>query len=311
MKFHRLFFGRNMKEYDIKIGEIVFRFCTEKTLEIEPELIPFLIEGKANPEVKILVRWDYEMAEEPKTPMAGQDLIQNYYIEETVRFCETKGGKKGPVALVVYSERCDELQCFINGSVYQQRYYSLGWILRLLPMREIFQRFGVIFFHAAQIALGDQGILFTAPSETGKSTQASLWEEHEMARILCGDRTLVREIEKQWRGYGYPVDGSSPVRSTETTKLCAVVLLEQAKENRIEKLKGIKGAAHLMPQLVIDGWSVEARQRGIELLLALQGEVPFYRLFCTPDKKAVEVLKRQLIEDGMIEDGKNQGTLIE
>ena len=56
-----------------------------------------------------------------------------------------------------------------------------------------------------------------------------------------------------------------------------------------------------MPQMVIDGWSAEAKAREIELLANLLEEIPVYQLTCTPDEMAVRCLEQRLIKDGVIE----------
>lgn len=292
-------FYKKMRKIDMRIGGITFSFDSEKELIIEPKLSAFCVDAKEKPEVKVQIHWNYDLAKKPASEMAGQDLIQNYYIEGDIKYCVTRGGHRGAVGIAVYSEDIKEIDCWINDRDFHQQIYTLGWIMRLLPMREIFQHYGIIFFHAAQIAVGTNGILFTGPSQTGKSTQAALWEKHEQAKLLCGDRTLLRKNDGLWKCFGYPIDGSSPVRSTEVTNLKAIVLLGQAEKNYIERLKGASAIAMLLPQLVIDTWSGEARQKGAEALSELLKDVPVYKLFCTPDKRAVDILKRQLIEDGM------------
>lgn len=284
----------------MRIGGITFSFESEKELIIEPELSAFCAETGEKPEVKVQIHWNYDLAKKPSSEMLGQDLIQNYYIEGNIKYCVTRGGHRGSVGIAAYSEDIQEIECWINDRDFEQKIYTLGWMMRLLPMREIFQHYGIIFFHAAQIAVESKGILFTGSSQTGKSTQAALWGKYEQARLLCGDRTLLRKNDDLWECFGYPIDGSSPVRSTEVTKLKAIVLLGQAEKNHIERLKGASAIAMLLPQLVIDTWSGEARQKGAEALSELLKDVFVYKLFCTPDKQAVDILKRQLIEDGMI-----------
>ena len=63
--------------------------------------------------------------------------------------------------------------------------------------------------HASVIDWQGQGILFSAPSGTGKSTQADLWQTHAGATILNGDRAVIRWLDSQYRVYGSPYAGSS------------------------------------------------------------------------------------------------------
>lgn len=49
-----------------------------------------------------------------------------------------------------------------------------------------------LLLHASFIRWQDRGILFSAPSGTGKSTQADLWVRHRGAEVINGDRAALR-----------------------------------------------------------------------------------------------------------------------
>ena len=288
-------------EYRLSLGGLALRIDSQQELVVNPELVPFFDEGAVEPDVEIQVSWDWDALVLPTWESEGRDLIQDYYFRDGQNWCMTRGGYKGYIAAATYGPEMNRIQCTINAAPFLRPPGSLGSLLRLLPMRALFQYFGVSFFHASQIAVGGKGILFTAPSGTGKSTQARLWNRWEGARILCNDRTLVRQMGEGYRTFGFPIDGSEPVASSETCSLGAVVLLGQGKENRIERLRPVKALSALMPQLVIDGWNPDARIRAGELLMELIGQYPVYRLICTPDEGAVQCLKERLQLDGVIE----------
>lgn len=285
---------------NLNLGGIMFGFRLARPVELEPELTPFQQGNCAAADIDIEISWDWHTAPKPHSEEIGRDLLQVYYAEADRLFCMTRGGPKGFIAGCWYTPDFHRVVCTINEKPFLTTPKKLGLLLRFLPMRAIFQHFGVLFLHAAQIEQDGCGILFTAPSGTGKTTQANLWVRHENARLICNDRTLLRKEGGIWRTYGYPVDGSTPVRSGKILPLACVVLLSQAEENRAERLPSGKAIARLMPQLVMDGWSAEARTRGMELLLELLQSIPVYHLACTPDTEAVACLKHQLKKDGVI-----------
>ena len=176
---------------------------------------------------------------------------------------------------------------------------SLGEILRYFPMRAILQQFLVLFFHAAQITYQETGILFAGPSGAGKTTQAKLWERFRNARIICNDRTLLRKQDGNWHSYGYPMDGSQPVRSGEVHVAGCIVLVKQSQNGKssIERLRAGKAMAQLMPQHVIDRWSENARNQATENLFLLLKEMPVYQLTATMDEQAVACLEKILKMD--------------
>lgn len=293
-----------MKRY-INLGGLVICLDAERPLQNEPKMVPFYSDGMREPDVTVHIIWDWENAPRPSTFPVGHDLVQIYYQEGTQRYCELAGGDRGALACTRYTPDYKEMVCAVNNVTCQVPQDSEGQILRMLPMREIFLYFGILFIHASQIACRGRGILFTAPSGTGKTTQAKLWRQYRGAEIVCNDRTLTRKIDAIWRTYGYPIDGSEPVRSSAVNTLGALVLLEQGPVNEVGRLPASKALPLLMPQMVMDCWSGEARTRAMELLLELLRDIPVYLLTCTPDKRAVEVLEKKLTEDEVIPRGEN------
>lgn len=285
-----------MVYYNLYIGGIDFQITSERELELTDSLAAYLKQGPGEKVVSVHFLWDHPLAPRPSTPMLGEDMIQEFYRQDGKNLCRTKDGWGGYTSAAVYDDTCREVTCYVDTKPSIAPPSTLGAMLRLLPMRAILQRHRVIFFHGSQIALGGTGILFTAPSGTGKTTQAKLWKQYRGARIICNDRTLVCGGVT----YGYPMDGSEPIRSGEINRLGAVVVLGQHKENRIRRLKPSEGLAKLMPQTVIDGWNSNALRQEMDLLLDLMMKYPVYYLECTPDEDAVRCLERQLKCDGVI-----------
>lgn len=291
---------RSVKELKLYLGGVVFHFQSERELEINPELCGFITDGTMPGDILISVSWKWDADLLPRTEMKGQDALLNYYTEEGAKYCVARGGPKGPLACTSYTEEFKEVRCVLNEKPFLYPMKSWGSILRLLPMREIFLHFHVLFFHAAQIARNGKGILFSAPSGVGKSTQAKLWQKCRGVEIVCSDRTLIRKKDEEWKTYGYPMDGSEPVYSGEVNVLGAIVLLEQAEICEAVRLRPGKAMGMLMPQLVMDSWNSSARIRNMDLLSGLLGDIPVYLLKCTPDEAAVRTLEKKLIEDGVI-----------
>lgn len=287
-------------EIFLLLAGLCVRFLSERSLNIDPALTNFIIAPPAEADMTVRVTEDWAHARLPRTAPVGEDAVQEYYVEGNDRLCMTKGGQAGFVAGCVYTAERPELFCAVNAGAYSLPTLSLGGLLRFLPMREIFLHFGVLFLHASQVAYRGKGILFSAPSGTGKTTQAKLWEQYRGAELVCNDRTLLRKTDGLWRSYGYPMDGSEPVRSSAVNTLGAVVLLEQGTVNEARRLRPGKAVSLLMGQAVIDGWNAGARTAAMELLLTLVDEVPVYLLTCTPDERAVAALEEKLTKEGVM-----------
>lgn len=287
-------------ELDLGLGGLRFHFCSERALGINAELKPFRLTSPGRPDLVVRVTWAWAAARQPVQPPVGQDALLNYYEEGEWRWCLTRGGPKGFVASTVYHPDLSDMVCTINEAPFLMPPQMLGSVLRMLPLREIFLRHGVLFFHASQIVYQGRGILFAAPSGTGKSTQARLWRRCRGAEIVCNDRTLTRKEGDRWLTYGYPLDGSEPVRSTEVSQLGCLVLLRQGTENAIWQPRPGKALSLLMRQVVLDSWSGEERTVASELLLTFLRDIPVFQLTCTPDEGAVECLEHALTERKVI-----------
>lgn len=298
----RLFKGIIVLEITLLIAGFRFSFFSEKKLKLDRELDNFITFSSENPDIIIRISRDWDHFVFPVLPQAGEDRICRYYKQKDTLYCVTRGNDKDSLACAVYRPECREIRCILNEKAFRMPPDNLGSILRMIPLRAVFQYLGVLFLHAAAISYKDKEILFSAPSGIGKTTQAKLWNTYRDAEILCNDRTLLRAENNIWHSYGYPMDGSEPVRSNKKVFLGAVVLLEQGMENHVERLNPSRGATLLMEQTVIDVWNPNARMLAMDKILALMKDIPVYRLTCTPEKDAVKVLEAQLKKDGVISD---------
>lgn len=286
------------KEVRLCLGRIIVHIVVDREVPLNSELEPFLAEKK-NPDITAHICWDWDETKLPQTTYLGEDSQQKYYERENGRCVLTIAETGVYQARAEYTSDMKQIDCFLNKERCRPENMNIGTLMRFLPMRAVLDHFGILFFHASQIAYGGKGILFTAPSGTGKTTQAKLWRDYRGAELLCNDRTLIRKSGDEWFTYGYPLDGSEPVRSTQITPLGCIVLLQQGKGNKVERLRGGKAVSGLMSQLVMDAWDADARAHAIELLSDMMHEIPVYQLSCTPDQRAVACLEKRLSEDGI------------
>ena len=170
---------------------------------------------------------------------------------------------------------------------------SLLWIERIIVHKKEF------LLHSAYVSYKEQGILFTAPSGGGKSTQAELWKVNKEADILNGDRSIVRKKDDKWMIYGTPYSGTSPYCVNITTPLNAIIILEKSMANQIERI-GIKGFSKILAQTMINPWDKEMCNSIMELVKLVCEEIPIYKYSCRKDASAVEDLYRRLVEDGVL-----------
>ena len=147
-----------------------------------------------------------------------------------------------------------------------------------------------LILHASYIRHGDRGIIFTAPSGTGKSTQADLWRDHRGAEILNGDRAVIGLRGEIPYVFGFPMSGSSPYCENVDLPLCCIVSLLQGPENRIRRLRGREALKVILNGTYADPKHRDDFIRNIDTALKLV-HTPVFELSCRPDIGAVETLE--------------------
>ena len=186
----------------------------------------------------------------------------------------------------------------VEGCVYPDRVRAIRSLDNLIDASELellLTRLETFSLHSSLVrrAEGD-AILFTAPSGTGKSTQAGLWETYAGADVLNGDRSMLRRVDGVWTAFGSPFAGSSNIFRNESAPVRALVVLRQAPENTIRRLSLAEAFRAIYSESVLPRWHTEAHQRVISLVTEIVSETPVYLLACTPDERAVTLLKNTL-----------------
>ena len=168
------------------------------------------------------------------------------------------------------------------------------YLLRGLELEHLLTVHSGFLLHASYIEWQGRAILFTAPSETGKSTQARLWCDHAGAELVNGDRAAVRIMDGAVYACGTPFSGSSPVRRNVTRPLAAIVYLSQAPENTITRLKGVRAFRRVWEGCTVNTWDREDVEKATKTVSEVVSRIPVHHLACTPDIRAVELLKHTM-----------------
>lgn len=153
-----------------------------------------------------------------------------------------------------------------------------------------------LILHASVIRRKNHVILFSAPSGTGKSTQAELWCQNADAEILNGDRVLIRCDGDELLACGLPFAGTSAICKDFSHPIRAIVVLRQGTENRAEAMQPMEAMKCLLSQISLQRWNQRDLEAAIRLTERLIAELPIYRFSCLPEKSAVEYLQQVLTE---------------
>ncbi len=147
--------------------------------------------------------------------------------------------------------------------------------------------YNALMLHCALIEYDGRGVAFSAPSQTGKSTQAGLWEKHMGATVLNGDRAILRVEDGVVYAYGSPYAGSSDLFIPRRVPLAAIIMLQQAKTNTIRDIPHEEGLGLFVTQTSLTMWEPNLFEMGMNTLEAVLTNVPMGMLACLPDEGAV------------------------
>lgn len=282
----------------LSLGDITIGLFSDFPLHLLEGTEAFRCEEKP-PDVSIDVLAADRLPAAPGIPW-GDDGMFRYYRDDQYYYEEAKLGKDGAVSLAVYPPDFSRVQLYVNEGTFPNVVRTADKVLQLLPLRQLFAQYQAFLLHSSRIAVCGKAVLFTAPSQTGKTTQANLWSRFEHAEIAGNDRTILRKSGIEFYTYGYPVDGSSPIYSSKRFPLGAIVILRQGTENQIQRLPLPQALKCLMGQTAMDTWNAGDRSTIQQLWLDLLDRYPVYLLTCRPDKDAVLCLKQQLEKDEVI-----------
>ena len=215
----------------------------------------------------------YEMVNEEGRHLRGFHWKERFY--DAALLPDDEGGTIAYVSPEVMAERRSQGFSFLN----------------YLGLENLFLKAGGLTLHSAHVNAGGRALLFSAPSGTGKSTQAALWEKHAGAEVINGDRTLLRKKDGVWHAYGCLVCGTSGIHKPGNEPIHAIVMLSQGTENAVRRLTAGEAFQRIYPEITVPRWNRELVLRAMELLDDMMAHVPIYALSCTPDERAVTALR--------------------
>lgn len=207
-------------------------------------------------------------------------------------------GAKEPYAMWV-EESKEYVHAWVSTEVKEMLCYDTVFG-SLLGLEKLVLQDGSLILHSAYMCRNGKAVLFSAPSGTGKSTQAELWTRYRGTRTVNGDKSLLHKEKDGWYAYGWPICGSSEICHNEAYPVEAIVMLHQAEKNTIERLDLAKAVKRLLPQITMNMWNMDFQMKVMDQMEVLASEVPVYELGCNISEDAVDclekVLKAQLSE---------------
>ena len=253
------------------------------------------VSEKKDPDLTVSV----ELCEHISVPDTDVFVVNGYR-----HFCKTDNGYclydlyKGRCVAVVYADKdwksvnaCLADVKDIGGSDFDIRRFNLLG----MAFRQRILRFGGIAYHSSTVCYKNKGIVFTAPSGTGKSTHTELWTKYcEGAFVLNDDTPAIRIIDGKVVFFGTPWSGKTEINRNVSCEGAAIVFLQRG-ENKLKQVSGIDAYKMLIGGVM----SLPVFEEDMNLVLSVLQEVssiPTYVLYCDISREAVETVRNEIFK---------------
>lgn len=242
-----------------EFGGTLFRIDSEEPLLESKYTAPFACAGTKTPDFVITVGYSGEK-------------MQNGF---------SNANRSGSSVRVEFAES-------YRGKISAKNALEESGIFRMLA-----EHGGVVLHSSYIITQRGEALLFSAPSGTGKSTQAELWRSYAGAKVINGDRALVK-AENGVTANGILFSGTSGISENVTAPLRALILLRQSGKNELRSVSGKEAFMRLLPQCSYYPDEEENLRLVTGILAEIISAVPVYDFGCVPDESAVSALSEVL-----------------
>lgn len=273
---------------NFRIGTFCFRITNVEDISIPSNFLSFEI-FDAIPE------FIYHLKVVNKLPFSENKILA---IRDDLTICKTTNGEERFIGIkglntpyAYYRETSNkEAEIFVVMNGMNALQYDTVFTSLFALERQMIRRQSLIL-HCSYVEYQEKAILFSAPSGTGKSTQAALWEKYRGSSTVNGDRALLCKVDGRWAACGWPVCGSSEICKLGDTAIHAIVMLRQGSENRIVRLAPFEAFRQIYPQVTVNQWNPEFVQNAISGIEDLILQVPVWQLTCDMTEDAVKCLE--------------------
>lgn len=287
----------NRQNFSSRFAGLVFRFKFPEAVSIPAALLPFLCEDTLLPQAEYEIQLlDRPLCpEDPASAVLPDARIYYSYSGSWLRIYPSWIAEDGcQVALFLRSEG--------NYILY---YPASSWdlfkknlhFLPLIAIETALLPYDAFLLHSSLVHLSGEAVLFSGPSGIGKSTQAALWEKHLHAKIINGDRCVIRKMSGKFYGCGSPWAGTSKIYHPETAPIRGIFLLKQAPENSIRRVTAA-AFSRIYSQSLVNSWDSAFIGQITHLISELFEQIPIYELSCRADEEAVRLAYDTLYKGG-------------
>ncbi len=271
-----------------RIGPLTLEFCGPKEL-IPPSFFPFSCKpGPKRPDQTV-----YLFPSAPLFHAGGEVLIRTEELmllknEECYLFLYPAGHGISEVHLSLDGQKAIfYCHCPFSDDLPEQLFHAIRFTFLVKAQME-----GLFAVHSASVLYRGKAWLFAAPSGTGKSTHAALWNSLYKTPVLNGDLNLIGFSDDKPIVYGIPWCGTSAQFTANAYPLGGIVFLSQASHDSAAFVTAEKAQLSVMRRMVSPAWTKAMLSENLNFAGNLSKKIPFFSLACTKEASAAAALKK-------------------
>lgn len=271
-----------------QIGTLILQINLKDEL-IPEEFLPFAVDAAGTFPADLTVSVHFG---QPAPRLTGKVLIHNeeLLIIESAE-CYSFLFPASPDLIECQIDKEARFACFYcrdhDSATFRQELFHgirFAWLLTA-------EQKGSYAIHSASILYKEKAWLFSAPSGTGKSTHAKLWQDLYDTPPLNGDLNLLGIKDNVPVVYGLPWCGTSGIFTTETYPLGGVIFLQQSDRDHIVTLTPDECSLMLSQRLISPTWTKEMLQSSLTFCEQLEPLIGCFLLHCTAEPSAANVCR--------------------
>lgn len=195
--------------------------------------------------------------------------------------------------LLITNSTFDKCRCALNGNNSMRQFGLNNALMLAYAFAGSFKDTALI--HASLVRQNGKGYAFTAKSGTGKSTHVGLWLKHlPGCDLMNDDNPIIRIIDGKPYIYGGPWSGKTPCYRDVKADLGAIVHINRALENSVEKNSPIEAFGNVLPACSTMKWDSTIFNNLCNIVTKIVETTGIYTLHCLPNKEAAIICNKAI-----------------
>lgn len=223
--------------------------------------------------------------------IAGENVLSDGWIYNLQKAVYIQNGK---TIFALQSRKKNEVTVYVQRAL--EGYVRSG--IQFGIMMALHQQ--CVGLHGVTLVCGNEIVILSAPSGTGKTTLAKLLEKYCDAVVVNGDFALLTPTEDGVIYEPTPFCGSSGRALNHRLRINRVVFLGQAKENVWHDLTGREAMKRFMSNVFVPDWDNRLQQTVQGNILKCISSLKVNAYDFAPTQEAVEVFLKQIEEDSSL-----------